>query len=172
MALACSGKVSLTIQLTETNAQDLSTPKDDLTISKTRTITSGTGANQDDLLWHDQRILTNGATEALSLHDGTLTGAFGAITFDKLKGICLLNYSTENSLQLGASGATAVPFFANTSDILVLPPASATNTPSVFLFEAPAAAGLAVGTNEVIKFTHSGTTTNSLTYDIAVWGED
>ncbi len=172
MALACSGKVSLTIQLTETNAQDLTTPRDELTLSKTRTITSGTGADQCDLLWHDQRTLTNGATEALDFQGGSLTGAFGAVTFDKVKGICVLNYSTENAIKLGAAAANAIGLFDNTSDILLLPAASATDKPSVFLIEAPAALGIATTTNGTLKVAHGGTTTNTITYEIAVWGED
>lgn len=171
-ALALTGKVSVMLSLTQTNALDLSTPSDSLAVNKSRTITSGTGADQSDLLWHDQRTLTNGGTESLDLHGGTLTGGFGAVTFDKLKGIYIANYSTENSLQIGGAAANAVGLFDDTTDILVLPPASATNKPSKFLFEAPAAAGIDVTTNDELKIAHSGDTTNSLTYDIAVWGED
>lgn len=172
MALSLTGSIDVRVQLTQKNALDLTVPVDSLSLSGTRSLTSGTGADQVDLMWHDQRTLTNGATEALALHDASLSGAFGTITLDKLKGICIQNLSTENSIKIGGAGATAVPLFDNTSDILVLPPASATNKPSTFLMEAPAAAGLATGTNEVLKIAHSGTTTNSIIYNIIVWGED
>lgn len=171
-ALALTGRVNVNIALSLTNSQDLTTPTDPLTINKVRSITSGTGADQGDLLWHDQRVLTNGATESLDLRGGTLTGAFGAVTFDKVKGLCVLNYSTENSLKIGGAAANAIGLFDNTTDILLLPPASATNKPSILLLEAPAAAGIDVTVNDELKIAHSGTTTNSVTYDIAIWGED
>ena len=172
MALALSGRINVSVSLSQTNAQDLSTPTDSLAINKVRTITSGTGADQGDLLWHDQRTLTNGATESLDLHGGSLSGRFGTVTFDKVKGICIMNYSTENSLKIGGAAANAIGLFDNTTDILLLKPASATDKPSILFIEAPAAAGIDVTTNDELKLTHSGDTTNSLTYDIAIWGED
>jgi hypothetical protein len=172
MALALTGTVGINIQFSQTNALDLSTPADPLLVNEQRSITSGTGADQGDLIWHDQRPLTNGATEALALNDGSLTGGFGAITMDKLKGICVLNYSTTDSVKIGGAGANAAAIFAATDDVLVLPAASATNKPSKFLMEAPAAAGIDVTTNDEIKIAHGGDTTNTITYDIIVWGED
>jgi len=171
-ALALSGSVSVNVRLTQTNALDLSTPSDSLSILKTRAITSGTGADQGDLLWHDQRTLTDGATESLDLHGGTLAGGFGAVTFDKVKGICVLNFSTTDAIKIGGAAANAVGLFGATTDVLVLPAASATNKPSVFLIEAPAAAGIDVTTNDEIKIAHGGTTSNTITYQIAIWGED
>jgi len=173
MALALSGHIRTSIDLAQTNALVLSTPSDSISLADNRTITSGTGAEQGDLLWHDQRTLSNGATEDLALHAGTLTGPFGsAITFDKVKGIFIRNLSTVNSLKIGGATATCVPLFANTSDILVLPACASTTYPTRFLIEAPAAAGLAVTTNELLKIGHGGDTTNSQTYDIVIWGED
>ena len=171
-AVACSGSVNVSISLVETNALDLSTPQDTLSISIPRAITSGTGADQCDLMWHDERTLSNGATESLDLNGGTLTGAFGSITLDKLKGIYVANYSTENSLKIGGATANAVTLFDSTTDILTLPPASATNKPSRFFMEAPAAAGIDVSTNVALLMARGTTTTNSVTYRIAIWGED
>lgn len=172
MALACTGKITVTVNLTQTNALDLSTPTDSVSKTYTRTITDGTAADQCDLIWHDQRSLTNGATESLDLNGGTLNGAFGAITFDKVKGILIANTSTENGLKIGGAAANALGLFDNTSDILILPAASATNKPSILLWESPAAAGLAVTTNDELKIASTGTTTNTVTYEVLVWGED
>ncbi len=167
-----TGKVSVSIAFTQTNALDKSTPTDSLSQTFTRTFTSGTAADQCDLIWHDSRTLTNGATEALDLNGGTLNGAFGAVTFDKVKGILIANTNTENGLKIGAAAANALGLFDNTSDILVLPLASATNKPSLFLWEAPGAAGIATTTNDDLKIAHGGTTTNTITYEVYVWGED
>jgi hypothetical protein len=170
-ALALSGRVNVSLQLTATNAQDLTTPSDPLSIIKSRTITSGTGSDQADLLWHDERTLTNGATESLDLHGGTLSNSWGAVTFDKVKGIAVFNYSMTDGIKIGGV-ASGIGLFNATTDILILPAASATNKPSLFLIEAPAAAGINVVTNDEIKVAHGGTTTNTITYDIVVWGED
>jgi hypothetical protein len=171
MALALSGKVGIAIQLNQTNALDLTTPTDSLNLTPHRAISSGTGADQSDVLFHDQRTLTTGGTEELALNDGSLSNAFGTLTLDKLKGICIRNHSTTDSLLIGGAAATQVGLFNDTSDILKLQPGSS-DYPSVFLQEAPAAAGLDVTTNDTIKLTHNADTTNSLTYDIIIWGED
>ncbi|OHB65758.1 MAG: hypothetical protein A2Y76_01655 [Planctomycetes bacterium RBG_13_60_9] len=172
MALACTGKISVSITLAQTNELDLSTPTDSVSKTYSRTLASGTAADQVDLIWHDSRSLTNGATESLALNDASLTGAFGTITFDKVKGICIANTSTENGLKIGGAAANQLGLFSDTTDILILPAASATNKPSIFLFEAPAAVGIATTTNDELKFASTGTTTNTLTYEIIIWGED
>lgn len=171
-ALALTGSVGVNLALAATNAQDLSTPQDSLSVNVIRTLTSGTGADQGDLLWHDQRTLTNGATESLDLHGGTLSGAFGAVTFDKVKGVYVENLSTTDPIKIGGAAANAVGLFDDTTDILVLPAASATNKPSRFLLEAPAAAGIDVSSDDELKIAHGGVTTNTITYKIVIWGED
>lgn len=172
MALELSGKITVTISLSQTNALDLSTPTDSLSITKSRSITAGTGADQCSLVWHDQRTLTDGATESLDLHGGTLSGAFGTITFDKVKGLLICNTSTTDGLKIGGAAANNLGILSGTTDTILLPAASATNKPSLFLIEAPAAAGIDVTTNDELKIEHDSTTSNSVTYDIIVWGED
>jgi hypothetical protein len=171
MALTLSGKVNTLVQLSMTAPLDLSVPLDPLKLNRTRTITTGTGADQADVVWHSHRTLTNGATEALSLHGGTLADVYGAVVFDKVKGLAVLNYSTTNHLDLGGSGATALRLFTATTGILALPAATSITKPTVFLLEAPAADGIDVTTNDTLKVAHGGDTTNSITYDIVLWGE-
>ncbi len=155
MASALSGKVGVSIMLQHTNEQDLSTPDDTLNLNQSRTLSNGTAADQSDLLFHDQRTLTAGGNEELAFNDGSLTGSFGAVTFDKLKGLCLRNHSTAGSLKVGGAAATQLGLFDDTTDILVLPPGT-TNAPSCFLFEAPQAAGLDVTSNDTLKLENAG----------------
>ncbi|KKL72574.1 hypothetical protein LCGC14_2083570 [marine sediment metagenome] len=171
MALALSGKVGFTVQLTQTNALDLTTPADPLNVTQNRVITSGTAADQSDLLWHDQQTLTNGGTVELVLNDGTLSNAFGTVTMDKLKGICIRNHSTDCTLIIGGAAATVLGLFESTTDILTLQPGT-TGKPATFLMELPGAAGIDTTSNDTLKLEHGAGSTNSVVFDIMVWGED
>jgi hypothetical protein len=170
--MALTGKISVSVSLTQTITSGESSASHRVSYSKSRSLTNGVGADQGDLMWHDQRTLTNGATESLDLHGGTLTGAFGAVTFDKVKGVVFYNHSTTDHLKIGGAAANAAALFKATTDILVLPAASTTDKPAAFVLQYPSSAGVDVTTNDEIKIAHGADTTNPLIYDVVIWGED
>lgn len=165
--MALTAQLDLTMNLTYTAAKDLSTVTDTISLSRGKTFTNGTGANKANVLFHDQRTLADGANETIDLQDGTLTDTLGtALTMDILRAIYIKNNSTDASLLIGGAVATQLGLFADTSDILTLPPGGE------FFMTAPDATGIDTTTNSDLKLEHNGTGTSSLTYDIIVVGED
>lgn len=157
----------LTVRLaaTLTNPLDLSTPTDALVEAIKLVFTSGTGANQADRMWHDQRTLNASATENLDL-SGTLAGAFGNVTFARIKGVLVYAApGNTNDVNVIREGTNGVPLFLALGDGIPVKPGG------LFVWAAPNAAGVAVtaGTGDLLTFTNSAGST-PVTFDVIIFG--
>jgi hypothetical protein len=159
--------ITIVLNITHTKAEALATLSDPVALSRQIALTDGDGANEADTLFHDQRTLADGANETLDLHDGSLADAFGdAVTLDILKVLYIKNNSADANLLIGGAAAAQLGLFADTSDVLKLPPGGQ------ILLSAPDAAGIDCSTNAALKIAHDGTGSSSLTYDIIAVGVD
>ncbi len=130
---------------------------------------NGTGANQANQVWTDERTLADAASETLDLA-GSLVDEFGGtVTFTAIKAFLIQNESADAFLlfEPGDTNGFTGPF-ADASDQLKIPPGGC------LLLTNPTAAGWAVtaGTGDIIKLSHDGTGSNTLTYKIAIIGID
>lgn len=166
--MALSTKVTLAFDCDYTVSLNLSTPRDPLSQDRSIHLTSGTGADQADTIYHAERTLADAANETLDLYaSGSLTTPLGtALTLETLKLLYIKNTSSDASLKVGGAAATPVDLFADSSDILTLPPGG------VFLFTAPNATGVDLTTNKNLKLEHDGTGSDDLVYEIIAIGVD
>lgn len=165
--MTLSGRMTMSIVVTDDNTDELSRLVDYLNLSRGVTFSEGEGANQFNMAFHDQRSLADGANETLDFHDGSLTNKVGvSITMDKIKALYIKNTSTEASLIIGGAAANQLGLFADGSDKLVLPPGGEK------LFIAPGASGVDCSSNSDLKLEHDGTGSSELVYDIVVFGVD
>lgn len=133
--------------------------------NKSITLTDGTGPNQVNVLWQDTRVLADGANESLDLA-GTLLDAFGTtVALARVKGIMIENQSADASLIVGAAASPWIGML-NAAGTITIPPGG------MLLWGGPNAAGAVVtaGTGDLLKMTHDGTGTSSMTYKISVLG--
>lgn len=148
-------------------ALDLSTPAYEFALKYQKDFSNGTGDSQSNDIWHDRRSLAGSATETLDFFGG-VTNAFGVVlSFTKIKGVCIVadaNNNPANNLEIGGNGATVLSLgFVATNDKFQLAPG-----------------GIFFVTNPIVGWTVSSTTdlllmandaaTNTIFYDIAVWG--
>ena len=165
--MSLTAKMDLTVQATDDNTVELSRLVDYLNLSRGKIFSEGEGADQLDMVFHDERTLADAANETLDFNDGSLTNKVGiSITMDKLKAIFIRNTSTDASLKIGAAASNQLGLFADTSDILVLPPGGD------FLFIAPDASGVDISSNAKLKFEHNGVGSSNLVYELVVFGVD
>ena len=156
--------VKLSLQATLRKSLDLTTAQDPLNFTQTVTLTSGTGADQADQSWHDRRTLASAASEELDL-SGALADAFGdTLALARVKALYVKNLSDDDTLLIGGAAAGALGLFSDTTDRFQLRPGG------IFLFTAPDAVGIPVGSNDKLKLEHSGDTTTSLDYEIVIIG--
>jgi len=148
-------------------ALDLSTPAYTLAMKSQKDFSNGTGDSQANDIWHDRRSLGASATETLDFFGG-VTNAFGVVlSFTKIKGVFVVadsNNNAANNLEIGGNAATVCSLgFVATNDKFQLAPG-----------------GIFFVTNPIVGWTVSSTTdlllmandagTNTISYDIAVWG--
>ena len=154
---------------TMTQTSDLSSPADVLSKDYTLTYGSGTGALQLNMWWHDQRTLTASATEDIDLA-GSLVSVFGTtITFTSLKGLVVSASSANNAannVNVTRPAANGTTLFLAAGDGIALTPGD------IFVWFCAAANGRTVtaGSADLITLTNSAGT-NSVTYDVFVFGE-
>ena len=152
------------------SALDLGTAQAPINADWTQLFTNGTGANQVSQMWSDTRSLAGSATENLDLA-GSLTNAFGTtITFTKIKLIAVKASSANNSannvnVQRGSTNGF-VGFLAASDGFFLSPGAFA-----VFCWPDASGAAVTAGTGDILTITNSAGT-NTVSYDIVIWGVD
>ncbi len=101
MAETFSGDATINVNLTNTNAVDLSTILDNIKKTYNINFTNGTGANKSEAIFHDTRQIAASATDQLDL-SGTLTNKFGTtVVFTKIKGIFVSAASGTDFISIG-----------------------------------------------------------------------
>lgn len=141
--------------------------RDPVSTTHTLSLASGSGAESGNMVWHDQRTVATGANDDIDLSGG-ITDAFGdSITFTKIRYIEIKNESTNDTLTIGGAANPV----ANVSGTVQK---SGSNYPGIFVMTAPDASGLAVtaGSADELRITHDGDTSNSVTYEITIAGEE
>ncbi|MCK9570375.1 hypothetical protein M0R72_15620 [Candidatus Pacearchaeota archaeon] len=167
MSNLISGSVKVIAKSDFDNVLDLTAPRDSLSKIINKAFTDGTGANKAQVHWTDQRILLTTAGETLDLE--ALAGAFGVVTFDKIKFLIIevTTLTTGYRLEVGAADANqwagANQLLKDVSDILRV------EAGGVLLWIAPVDGGVVDGTHSDLKiYNPSG---GSVTYNIIAIGE-
>ena len=161
--MALDASIKVTLEATLRKALDLGTAQDPLSLVRAVSLASGTGAGQANRSFHDMRTLASGASEELDLT--TLTDAFGdAVVMARLKVLYVRDLSGSDGLLIGGATAGALGLFADSGDVLKLPPQG------ILLVTAPDASGIVVGTSNKLKFQHAGQTGGALQYEIVMLG--
>jgi len=170
--MSLSGTLRALIDMTETKALDLSTVQDPVSIDSDAlfTFTDGTGALGVQVAWHDTITLAYEGNEEIGLV-GSKTNAFGeTVSFTQVKGIYLKNNSSDATLIVGHSAATAFPLTETAGDGVLIKPGG------IALFIAPDADGYPVdeegaGTSDLLKIEHDGQGSSTMDVDIYIAGE-
>lgn len=167
MSTSISGSVRTIINSSFVNALDLASATDALQQTFNDAFTNGTGADKAQVQWHDQRSLASGATESLDLA-GSLTSAFGVVTFTKVKWLIIRVVTETTGYKLGVGGAAANQFInwvADSSDIVYI------GAGGMLVLSSPVD-GFAVtaGTGDILKIANAAGG-DTITYDIIVIGE-
>jgi hypothetical protein len=113
---------------------------------------NGTGANQANVGYAETVTLALGASVVKDLYaSGSLLNLRkDALTMAALKFLFVRNLSPTQGLLIGG-GTTPAGLFANSSDIITIPPLG------TFVWHDPSAAGVVLTTNKNIKFEFGGT---------------
>ena len=157
--MALNAQIQLSILAHETSNGDISRTLRATPVSYALSLADGTGANQAQVVWSDSRTATT-SSESLSrtsLAD-VRDGAAVTVSIDALKVLYIRNTSAAVSLNVSATGWSALPSVAYQ-----------VRAGGVLLVTAPADAGYAavgLGDSIVIR-TPNGTAT----YDIVLIGE-
>ncbi|WP_066795055.1 hypothetical protein [Sphingomonas soli] len=160
------GDIGVRINLTQTGAGDLGTPKLNVSIDKLLTLASGTAAtNQANILFADTRTIASSSSDSLDLA-GVLSDAFGAtITAAEVVAIFVSaaegNTNNVNITRVADTGFVG-PFLAAGDGVAVKP-----GEWQAFVSQS----GWAVtsSTGDILTIGNSGSGT-SVTYDIIIVG--
>ncbi len=145
----------------------LGTATDRVLLNRNIAFSNGSAADQCNLTYHAKVTLADANSTTLNVYDsGSLLDPLGnALTMAAVKFVYLKNLSTDASLLVGG-GATPVALFADSSDILTLPPGG------TFMFCAPSATGVVTTTNKNLKLEHNGTGSSSMDVEVLLLGVD
>jgi hypothetical protein len=166
MSNALAGTIRAIMSVNFDNALDLTTVRDALSQTFSNTFTDGTGANKAQVMWHDQRTLATTTGEDLDLA-GSLSCAFGTVTFTKVKVLLVYVTTTTAGYTLQVGGAAAnqmINWVVDATDKIVV------GAGGMLLLTSPVD-GYAVtaATGDLLKvYNPSG---GSVVYDIVVIGE-
>lgn len=158
-------RIAVTLDAALTSALDLVSPSAALVKKYTKSLASGVGADQADRIFSDTRTIAASTAEDLDLSGSLLDALGGTFILVKVKLIMIVAAAANtNSLKIGGDAAS-IPLFGAVADFIVLPPGG------VFLWTAPAAAGLAVTatTGDILQVENGGAGT-SVTYDVIIIG--
>ena len=160
-----NGRVQVLYRGNFTNALDLTQVTDALAYTKTQDFLNGTGANKLGKHWSDQRSLTTGTNETLDLTALT-GGAFGNVSFSKIKVIIIVVTTTTAGYTLEVGGAGTTPFsacFKDPSDIAVA------GAGGYLVLTAPVDGMTVDSTHKSLKINNP--TGGTINYDIVIAGE-
>lgn len=162
-----TAEVRLSVSGHHVSALDLGSADLPFTLAAPLSLLNGAGANQVDRVFTDTRTLAPSATEDLDLA-GVLLDAFGAaITFAKIKAVCIKAAAgNTNAVRVTRPAVNGLPLFLAAGDGEDIPPGGFTAK------GAPGAAGWATvtpGTGDLITIANSGAGT-PVTYDIVILG--
>lgn len=147
-------------------SSDLGTPTFSFDLKDLTQLEPGTGAGNADLLFSDERTIAASGAEDLDLA-GVLTSPLGAtLTFAKVKAILIVaDAGNTNSVQVGGDGSAAfLGPFANSSDILTIPPGG-----SVLLVHPGAGWTVTATTADLLQVANSSSGTG-VTYKVIIIG--
>lgn len=128
------------------------------------TFTSGTGSNQVNVRYQATRTVAATTNDDLDL-SGSLTDVFGnSIVMTAMKSLHIYNQSATYTFNVGAAGTNPIStLFANTSDILVIPPSGGFS-----IFAPLAGFGITGGSADALRVRNTGAA--SADYIIVVEG--
>jgi hypothetical protein len=131
--------------------------------------TRGTGAAQVDVIYQDSISIADGANTTLDLYaSGSLLDIWlQALTMETLKFLYIKNNSADATLLVGGGASLDLLLFANTSDIVKIPPGG-----DAILYNDRAGSGILLTTNKNLKLTHDGTGSSAMVVDIIAMGLD
>lgn len=96
---------TINITANYTNSLDLTTPRDAMDLTYQLELEDGVSTDQADVLWHDTRQIAASSADTINLK--SLTAAFGAVAFAKVKHLSIYNRSATRTLTVGAASSTA-----------------------------------------------------------------
>ena len=165
-------QAAITLNATQTSAQDVTTVAAPVNVARQFFLTSGTGAGQADKIWHDTRTLTASSTENLDLAGTGLLDPItqAVLTFVRIKGLFVAASSANtNDVIFGANvangwAALIGPTGASGGTVTLKPGAAA-----MFFTTEATAWPVTGGTGDLLKVTNSAGGT-SVDYTIVVIG--
>lgn len=162
MATTLSATLKATFAGTLQNIGDLSTGEDRFSWSLRQIFAASGGDVVADQFWSDSRDAAN-TTDSLDLA-GALTNKFGeSITLTKVK-LIIIKAGTTNTVDIEVTmPADGIPIFKTAADAVLLKPGG------LFVYLAPAAAGIAVGAGATDQLDLTAAAGTAL-YDILIAG--
>ena len=163
--MALTGKALFSLAATLTKEFDMRNGNDPFSYVNSYSFADDTGGDYfANSSFADTRTLTQSASETLDLTD-LLKDAFGDfVDFEKLKILMIENTSLTDYLIVGGAASSAMPLFDDTSDKAIVKPGG------MMILIAPDAAGYDMTIGDQLKLQHGGTTSATLTYNIALIG--
>ena len=118
MAYAQTSTISLLIDASLTNSNDLSTSTDKVFKSYLTALAAGTGDGQASNMWHDQRTLAASATEDLDFASSLTSTVTGAVLlFTKIKALLVYAHDANtNDVVLSRPASNGLVIFGAASD--------------------------------------------------------
>jgi len=164
-AASLTSRVEIKVTGTLTNVLDLTTASSPMAVARLQDFANGVGASQANVIWSDRRTLAAATTEDLDFAGGGLVDAFGsAIAPAKLRAV-FISSAAANVQDITLFGdVNSIPLLGTAATTVTLQPGG------VYLFTAPATAGVAVtaATGDIIQVANGAGV--SVTYDIVVVG--
>lgn len=162
-----SSLINIRAQFLEAISQDLGAKNQNVDKSKVIHLVDGTGLGQASKIWADSGSQVQSVNTDLDLNGSALTGAFGTVSFTKIKGILVFaGDSNPGNLVIGnVTNGIVAPFGAATHSMAVAPG-------GVFMNVNPQAAGFALTASsaDLLRIA-SAATTGTYTYDIVIIGD-
>lgn len=123
MTLSVSGNVAVSVSLTLSNPQNLSSGTKKFSKNYLQSYSNGTGNDQVNSEWDDERTLALSTSESLDL-SGSLLDQFGnKIAFSKIKEILIFAADANpGNLEVGGAASNGFLLFKDATDIAVIEP--------------------------------------------------
>ncbi len=161
-------QLDLQIALTGANADTYGTTTLPFNKRYSVTLTSGTGSGKANRFYQGARTLTGGGTESLDFYGGFTDFTGETINFATVKGIIIAPASTGSTSGLKVGGTLsnqATLWFADTSDAVNVSAGG-----KLAMVNGGAGWTITTSTADLLKITNLDGS-NTLTYDLIVWGD-
>jgi hypothetical protein len=167
---AATIKAVLTGSLTDAEAALVGSAIHSISENHQAVFTDGAGAAQANQIYASKGTLAAAGTVSFNLQDASLTDELGnTIAWTKIKGLLVINRTTNGDSILEVSGDLANAIFGATADIQI---GSSGSQNGLLLWGNPSAAGVGVviTTADVITLTHKNDGSISIDYTIVAIG--